>query len=137
MNHTTVITCQCGSSRWMEVSGECERELFTCINFNGKKHEGCVIPEDCNIGVDEFVSFTMCLNCGHVQGDWPVREDIILNDVNDNSDSSGNSNDSDSSDVNVVLSTNISEPPTPYKEIKVRPFVEERNLYLELVHNLL
>src|SRR5688572_26691445 len=98
MSHTTVIACQCGSSRWLEVSGECERELFTCIKINGMaKQEGCVIPEDCNVGIDKFISFTMCLNCGHVQGDWPVREDIIIIDDNDNS------NDSDSSDVNVQL----------------------------------
>lgn len=79
--------CICGSSRWLEISGECDRELSTSININGTKQTGGRIPWNCNVGADECISFTVCLNCGKIQGEWPVRQDIILKNTDDDSNS--------------------------------------------------
>ena len=82
MSNTTVVTCACGSSRWMEIYGECTRELYTCINVNGTKQTYNIIPRESNLGADECISFTVCMNCGKIQGEWPVKQDIAL--TNDN-----------------------------------------------------
>ena len=87
MNNTTDKECPCGTPRWMRVAGESNNKLYN-IELDGVEEKGVAIPSECNLGTKTIVWFTVCLNCGHMQGDWPVRQDIMLSgEYTDGSDS--------------------------------------------------
>lgn len=70
------MTCaKCGSHRIADVSAKCS-DMFT-LETDGQdgkhiEHVGYVLP-DINIGGGDYVRFTYCLQCGYMQGQWPVK----------------------------------------------------------------
>ena len=66
-------TCQkCKSDRILVVNGKTSDLCFAL--FKDKEHEGYV-PEKLNIGGGDYLEFSVCLECGQLQGKWPVKKD--------------------------------------------------------------
>lgn len=77
------MTDCCETPRLCEISAKCS-DLFTA-NIDGDKHDGYV-PPDLGIGEGDYVRFVYCLNCGHIQGDWPMPETEIEKGIGDDPD---------------------------------------------------
>jgi hypothetical protein len=64
--------CQrCKSNRILQVNAhgrDCNMFSINCY-----EHEGYV-PADLTIGCGDDVEFSMCLDCGQVQGEFPVKK---------------------------------------------------------------
>jgi hypothetical protein len=61
----------CKSPRILQVSAKCA-DCFT-VAVGGHEHDGYV-PGDLGIGDGDYVEFDMCMNCGRVQGSFPLAE---------------------------------------------------------------
>lgn len=61
------MTCKCGSNRILHVAAE-TRDVTLSI---GKISENRMYS-GMNIGEDEFIDLKLCLDCGSVQGRWPL-----------------------------------------------------------------
>jgi hypothetical protein len=60
---------KCSSDRILSVNAKCsDRCIF---NFGDHEYDGYV-PEDCGIGGGDYVYFKVCLDCGQMQGKWPL-----------------------------------------------------------------
>jgi hypothetical protein len=53
------------------INAKCKDLCF--VDIGGQEHDGYV-PSDMGIGGGDYVEIDLCLNCGHVQGDWPLAE---------------------------------------------------------------
>ena len=66
------MKCQaCKSERTAHVSAKCSDLCFIRHQDLGVEHEGYV-PMDMNIGGNNYVKFTYCLDCGQIKGAWPL-----------------------------------------------------------------
>lgn len=64
------MACQhCESNRIVSISGKCS-DLF-CASFGDTQYEGYV-PYDLGIGGGDEVEFEFCLQCGQIQGEFPL-----------------------------------------------------------------
>ncbi len=62
--------CQaCKSERIMSIYAKCS-DLCVC-NFGEHEHQGYV-PSDIGVGGGDDVQFEYCLDCGQIQGDFPL-----------------------------------------------------------------
>lgn len=64
--------CQkCGSKRVATICGKCSDMCFTSIK--GKEQDG-YSPTDMGLknSYGDYVEFNWCLDCGQIQGQWPV-----------------------------------------------------------------
>jgi hypothetical protein len=62
--------CQrCKSARVIKFNGKSGD--LSSVWLGGKEHDGYV-PSDMNIGGGDYVRFYVCLDCGQMQGNWPV-----------------------------------------------------------------
>jgi len=61
----------CGSIRILEVSGKVSDACF--ITFANEEHDGYV-PYNLRIGGGDYLEFNLCMECGKVQGKFPVAE---------------------------------------------------------------
>ena len=67
-----MTTCvKCASERIAHINAKCKDLCF--VDIGGQEHDGYV-PSDMGIGGGDYVEIDLCLNCGHVQGDWPLTE---------------------------------------------------------------
>lgn len=65
------MKCQnCASDRVASINAKCSDMCF--IQINDKESEG-YIPHDMNIGSGDYINFKMCLECGQVQGKFPLK----------------------------------------------------------------
>lgn len=65
------MKCQrCSSERILDMSGKCS----DCFGFSlgGKEKDSCYVPSDMNVGGGDYISLCVCLDCGQIQGEWPV-----------------------------------------------------------------
>lgn len=68
------MSCQkCGSNRLAKISGKTS-DCFDGI-IDGKIYSGYV-PDDMGIGGNNEIEFTYCLECGQIQGEWPVHPNL-------------------------------------------------------------
>lgn len=67
---TTMSEC-CESQRLCTISCKCS-DLFNA-EIEGNEHDGYV-PPDLGIGGGDYVKMVYCLNCGQIQGEWPLPE---------------------------------------------------------------
>lgn len=75
------MSCQrCNSNRVAEVSAKCSD--MCGINLGDSGHEGYV-PKDLGIGVGDYVEFEFCLDCGQLQGIFPLPPAQIEKDTPD------------------------------------------------------
>lgn len=64
------MACQrCKSERIMSINAKCSDLCFASI---GEHEQSDYPPEDVGIGGGDYVEFSYCLNCGQIQGDFPV-----------------------------------------------------------------
>lgn len=63
--------CQCcgGTKKLYEVSAKCS-DMYHQQHIGGKEYSGYV-PDWMHSWSDDYVEFTICRHCGHVQGEWP------------------------------------------------------------------
>lgn len=69
------MSCQkCSSMRIASVGGKCS----DCSWFvaAGKEHNGYV-PGGVGIGSGDYIELTYCLDCGQIQGDFPISPDVV------------------------------------------------------------
>lgn len=70
------MACQkCSSNRVMTFNGKCS-DLFMASMYDSEadevhEEEGYVI-RGVNIGGGDYISASVCLDCGQLQGQWPV-----------------------------------------------------------------
>jgi len=60
---------KCGSDRVAEISGKCSDLCW--VKVGNKEHDGYV-PWDMQIGGGDYVEFNYCLDCGQIQGTFPL-----------------------------------------------------------------
>lgn len=64
------MACQkCGSERLLNVNAKTSD--MCCTRFAGEHKDGYT-PSGINIGGGDYLRFELCLECGQVQGKWPV-----------------------------------------------------------------
>jgi hypothetical protein len=65
------MACQkCGSDRVAKVSGKTSD--MCSVNFAGKSQDDYV-PGDMGIGSGDYLRITYCLDCGQLQGKFPLE----------------------------------------------------------------
>lgn len=75
------MTCQkCNSNRVVSVSAKCSD--LCVIEYNGSSSNGYV-PRDLGIGGGDYVDFSYCLECGQLQGIFPLATSEIEKDITD------------------------------------------------------
>lgn len=76
--------CQeCESDRIASVNAKCSDACYVEVGDN--EHDGYV-PDDMNIGGGDYVRFEYCLECGQIQGDFPVEETEVEQGVDEDDD---------------------------------------------------
>lgn len=77
----------CDSSRIASVSGKCSDLCFADVQVGDKtvEHDGYV-PRDMGVGGGEDVSITYCLDCGQIQGKWPLPPTELEESVDEDED---------------------------------------------------
>lgn len=75
------MQCQkCLSTRIASVSAKCSDCFFAEIDNN--EHDGYVL-DDIGIGGGEYVNFKHCLDCGQIQGIWPLPTSTLEKGISD------------------------------------------------------
>ena len=66
------MPCQkCQSERVAHVSGKCSDLFFGRL---GAKEIQDYVPSDIGIGGGDYMTFDYCLDCGQIQGKFPLEE---------------------------------------------------------------
>jgi len=68
------VCIRCNNARVLSVHNH-GRDC-NVFRINGHEHEGYV-PADLGIGAGDDVEFSLCLNCGQVQGKYPLEETVL------------------------------------------------------------
>lgn len=64
------MKCQtCNSSRIADVSAKCND--LCVVEIGDSEHDGYV-PDDMGIGKGDYVELKFCLDCGQIQGKFPL-----------------------------------------------------------------
>lgn len=67
------MACQrCKSERVGEASGKCSD--LTGFRLGNIDVHSVYVPGDWGIGGGDYLEFNYCLDCGQIQGDWPLPE---------------------------------------------------------------
>lgn len=65
---------KCGSNRIFGVSAKCSD---CCISVFGDKEKDGYAPSELNIGGGDYVQVDFCLQCGKIQGQFPVSKESV------------------------------------------------------------
>lgn len=65
---------QCDSERVLKVSGKTSDMCFVSL---GQKERNGYVPGGLNIGEGDYLDFAVCLDCGQLQGKFPVAADAV------------------------------------------------------------
>lgn len=66
------MACKCGSERIASVSAKCSD--CCCVKYSPEdEYKDGYVPSDMGIGGGDYVEFEWCLDCGLIQGDFPVQ----------------------------------------------------------------
>jgi len=69
------MECQsCKSERLADVTAKCND---MCMFSVGGKESDDYAPIDVGLGGGSYVDFCYCLDCGQMQGEWPVEPCIL------------------------------------------------------------
>lgn len=69
------MTCQrCQSDRVLDVCGKCDDKVNLQLGDNNC-HD--YLPDDLGLGGGDYLRFSMCLDCGQVQGQFPVEAESM------------------------------------------------------------
>lgn len=72
--------CQrCGSKRVIGVSGKCSDSFSAMRHYDDGTFQEKIgyVPEDLGIGEDKYMDFDYCLDCGQIQGQFPLPETLL------------------------------------------------------------
>lgn len=64
----------CEADRVMTISGKCSDNF--CASIGDKEYDGYV-PDDIGVGSDDYINFKFCLECGFLQGEYPLKKTSI------------------------------------------------------------
>ncbi len=67
--------CKCGSERLAGVCAKCS-DLCNYEVADGRESDGYV-PYEVGIGGGDNIEIIYCLDCGTIQGDFPIAEEFI------------------------------------------------------------
>ena len=71
------MSCEsCGSDRIASVDAKCS-DRFSMDIDDRNVVKGDYVPRDYNIGGGDYVRFGYCLDCGQMEGEWPVEPSEI------------------------------------------------------------
>lgn len=77
-----MANCQhCKSERVINIVGKCS-DCFSAF-INDKSHDGYV-PNDLGIGGGDYIEFSYCLECGQMQGEFPLPSSKLEKGLSDN-----------------------------------------------------
>jgi len=69
------MTCACGSERIAAVSGKTSD--MCDVRVDGKIINDGYVPGGMNIGGGDYLHFEYCLDCGRIQGNFPVEDKAL------------------------------------------------------------
>jgi hypothetical protein len=72
--------CQrCNSKRLFKIDGKSSDRNI--VEYDGKVLVNCYVPTDAGLGSDsDCIIITYCLDCGQLQGEFPIHPDIYDED---------------------------------------------------------
>ena len=71
------MSCQnCMSDRMRSVGGKCSDLGFVQVNHLILEKDG-YLPYDLNIGGGDYIELEVCLECGQLQGEWPLNDSAV------------------------------------------------------------
>lgn len=74
-----MMKCQrCGSKRVLSAGGKCS-DLFSA-SIDSLEVDGYV-PDDLGIGGGNYIEFDLCLDCGQLQGNFPLPTSLLEKEV--------------------------------------------------------
>ena len=77
------MSCQsCNSDRMMIVAGKCSDLGGIAVNHLLIDHDG-YMPYGLNVGGGDYIELDVCLDCGQLQGEWPVDDSAVAEAVED------------------------------------------------------
>lgn len=77
--------CQnCESERILKIQGKCS-DRFGMWGNNGQEYYGYV-PDNIGIGGNDNIEFSYCLECGQIQGEFPVNDPEEFEEYDDTGD---------------------------------------------------
>lgn len=65
---------ECGAQRIAYIGGKCSD--LGDFHYNGWKHSG-YMPQIDHICGGNSIDINVCLECGQIQGDFPISEEVI------------------------------------------------------------
>jgi hypothetical protein len=76
------MSCQkCNSERVLDVSGKTSD--CCSLEINSIEHHGYVLP-DLGVGKGDYLKFQVCLNCGQMQGKYPLKMSSLEKQAEEN-----------------------------------------------------
>ena len=76
------MSCQtCQSNRVAEIRGKCS-DLFG-MDYKNKSYQGYAV-ENIGIGGGDYIDIAYCLECGQIQGEFPVEDPEFINHEGEN-----------------------------------------------------
>jgi len=76
----TELCDKCGSNRLLEVSSKCSDRCYLTtyqVDYCG------YVPDDIGIGGGDYIYFEYCLECGKIQGEFPLNPSGTLRVINE------------------------------------------------------
>ena len=75
------MKCQrCASERILSTSAKCS-DCFSAVYQSGMDNEDRFIdgyvPTDLNVGGGDYMEVRFCLECGQIQGEFPISEEVV------------------------------------------------------------
>jgi hypothetical protein len=72
------MNCQrCNSARILNVNAKASDCIFLRL---GEHERDGYMPDDVNLGGGDYVEFSVCLDCGQVQGEYPLPPITSINE---------------------------------------------------------
>jgi len=72
----------CGGDRVANINGKCS-DRFS-LQLGELEIEDDYVPSDFGIGGGDYIEFELCLDCGKLQGDFPLEiTELEMNDESD------------------------------------------------------
>ena len=72
----------CGGDRVANINGKCSDRCS--LQLGELEIEDDYVPSDFGIGGGDYIEFELCLDCGKLQGDFPLEiTELELNDESD------------------------------------------------------
>ena len=76
---------KCKSDRIIDLQAHCS-DLF-CLNYKGREIiSSDYVPYEMGIGGGDDVDLEICMNCGQVQGTFPIEHELLTDKENEEND---------------------------------------------------